>query len=149
MDSKEAATALFAVWDNICARHQEGGFEGLSRPERVFLSIWMLQAEVDNGGFCQYMFNSTGNHGEFVLDALGELGAGAVADVCRGFYALLPEGRPALTQSARQRQLDSAADALGEREFNERCGALERRFYALEDDLRAFMVAYARANRLM
>lgn len=149
MDVKEAEGILFRAWDRVCAREQKLGFGNLRRAEQVFVSIWMLEAEVNNGGFSQYMFNSAGDQGEFVLEALREVGAGPVAETCEQFYVMLPGGRPARTQDERQAQLDSAADIIGEVEFEERCGVLEQRFYALEEDLRSLVVAYVRANGLV
>ena len=50
MDVKEAESILFRAWDCVCAREQKLGFGNLRRAEQVFVSIWMLEAEVNNGG---------------------------------------------------------------------------------------------------
>ncbi len=148
MDVGEAEKLLFGVWGGICADLERLGFDGLPKPEQVFAVIWMLEAEVENGGFSQYMFNSSGDQAALAPGALREVGAPAAAEVCERFYALLPGGAPARTQDERQAQLDSAAAARGEGRFEEDCKELEQRFYALEDDLRMRMVDYSRANDL-
>jgi len=149
MDLREAEKLLFGAWDRVCARQQQLGFDGLSKPEQVFAVIWMLEAELNNGGFSQYLFNSSGDEAALATPALREVGAAAAAEVCEQFYALLPGGAPARTQDERQAQLDSAAAKRGEDEFEEECQRLEQRFYALEDDLRKRLVGYLRANGVL
>lgn len=148
MDTREAEKLLFGAWDRINANLERAGFDGLSKAEQVFVVIWELEAEVNNGGFSQYMFNSYGDHASLAPGALREVGATAAAEVCERFFAMLPGGAPARTQDERQEQLDSAAAARGEERFEEDCVDLERRFYALEDDLRVRMVEWSRAHDL-
>lgn len=148
MDTSEAEKLLKRAWDRVFANEQRVGFDGLSRSEQVFSVIWALEAEVNNGGFSQYMFNSAGDQAALAPGALREVGAGGVAEVCERFYALLPGGAPARTQDERQAQLDAVAASLGEEQFEQVSAELEQRFHALEDDLRVRMVDYSRANGL-
>ena len=45
-------------------------FESQSTPQRVFSSIWALEAEVNNGGFSQYFLNDSCETAAFVAEAL-------------------------------------------------------------------------------
>ena len=54
-------------------------FSAQSIPQKVFSSIWALEAEVNNGGFSQYFFNSSGETAEFVAEALDTIGASNTA----------------------------------------------------------------------
>lgn len=148
MHTSEAEKFLSRAWDRVFASEQRVGFDRLSRAEQVFSIIWALEAEVNNGGFSQYMFNSAGDNAALAPGALREVGAVAAAEVCERFYALLPGGAPARTRDERQAQLDSVAASVGEDRFEEVSVELEQRFYALEDDLRVRMVDHARANDL-
>jgi len=148
MGISEDDAILCSVCDRVSARAEEVGFENLTRPEQVFDAIWWLEAEVNNGGFDQYMFNSAGDRCELVLDALAEVGAHATAEICREMYAMMPDGRPSTDRFTRQDQLELAHSTMGE-EFGERCTALDHRFYDTEDDLRTLMVAYVHANNLV
>ena len=68
-------------------------FDALSVPERVVEAIWRLDAEVWNGGFDQYYFNSSGNDAHFAVRALETIGADDMAAIVRdGIYpaAFLP-----------------------------------------------------------
>lgn len=143
MNVEEKERALFAVWDRICAGQGDARLEALGHSDRVFAAIWMLEGELNNGGFSQWMFNSYGDHAEFSIAALRELGADEAAKVCERFFSYLPGGRPLRERGARQAQLDAAVAALGEDTFDEACLVLEKEFYALEDDLRNRLLAFS------
>lgn len=138
---------LFAEWDRICEEEQARGFAGLSYADQVFHCIWMLEAELNNGGFSQYMFNSYGDHALATVNALREVGANGLAAVCESFFALLPGGTPAADQDSRQDQIDEVAERMGEDAFEEACSKLEAEFYAGEDELRRQLVRYIREAR--
>ncbi len=146
MSVQEKERALFAVWDQICARQSGASLDGLDHRDRVFAAIWMLEAEVNNGGFSQWMFNSTGDAGEFVVTALREVGAEKLAGVCERFFALLPGGVPLPDQDSRQAQLDTASATLGDGAFESACALLEQEFYRLEDELRDQLWAFVQAH---
>ena len=75
--------------------------------------IWMLEAELKNGGFSQWMYNSYGDHAELTIAALREIGAEQAAAICERFFAMLPGGKPLPSRDDRQVQLDGAAASLG------------------------------------
>jgi hypothetical protein len=147
MDVQELEGRLFAEWERICRDEQHKGFAGLPHPDQVFHDIWMLEAELNNGGFSQYMFNTAGDRGLRAVEALQEVGAVSLADVCERFFALLSNGAPAADQDSRQTQLDEAAERLGEDAFEDACSALEAEFYAGEGELRRLLAAYADTGR--
>lgn len=137
---------LSTEWERICDEEQTRGFAGLSHADQVFHCIWILETELNNGGFSQYMFNSTGDRALAAVNALREVGANDLAAVCESFFALLPDGAPEADQDARQAQLDEAAERMGEDAFEIACETLEARFYAGEDDLHRQLVAYMTAT---
>ena len=47
----------------------------LSKPRQAIYMIWVLEAEVNNGGFNQYYFNPSKQYAEFTPDALQLIGA--------------------------------------------------------------------------
>ena len=49
---------LIELSDRVVPRSWEEPFAELSEPERVFVAIWTLEADVNNGGFDQYFVNS-------------------------------------------------------------------------------------------
>src|SRR6185295_11604327 len=71
---------LFNVSEAVSAREAKHGFRALSNPERVFLCVWNLEAEVNNGGFSQFFDNSAGDYAAETPGALRTIGAAAMAD---------------------------------------------------------------------
>lgn len=118
----------------------------MPHPERVFAAIWALEAELNNGGFSQWMFNSSGDHAEFTVAALRAVGAARAANICEPFFAMLPGGRPLADRNARQTQMEAAASAIGDDAFETACQALEHEFYGVEDELQDQLWSYARGR---
>jgi hypothetical protein len=143
MSVDEKERALFATWDRINARQGESPFDELPHAARVFLAIWALEAELNSGGFSQWMFNSSGDHAELAVAGLREVGADRAASVCERFFAMLSGGKPLADRNARQEQLDAAGAALGDAAFEAACQALEHEFYGLEDELRDRLWAFS------
>lgn len=56
-------------------------YDALSRPQQVFRSVWELEAEVNNGGFLQYMENGSGALAAHAADALREIGGALMANI--------------------------------------------------------------------
>ena len=145
MTVEDKERALFGTWERICAHQGDASIESLDHADRVFAAIWLLEAEINNGGFSQWMFNSHGDHAEFTVAALREVGAEQAARVCERFFAMLPGGKPIPDRNARQAQLEAAEAAVGENAFENVCQLLEKEFYALEDDLRDRLLAFSQA----
>ena len=59
---KQERPDLFKVSDSVFDRYGKLGYEKLTWPEKVFVCVWGLEGEVNNGGFDQYYFNSSGDH---------------------------------------------------------------------------------------
>ena len=133
-------TLITDVWPPIAGRWKAQGFGSLSPHERTFARVWMLVAEVDNGGLAQYLFNSHGGEGLLAVEGLREMGAARLADELRAALVALPGGRPAATQDERQAQIDALdSDARILERF-------DQALYATEPHLIELMVAFARQH---
>lgn len=64
------------------------------RGVRVFYMTWLVEAEVANGGFNQYFWNSSSAWATQTPDALAELGAVEAAELLRGAIALAAKEAP-------------------------------------------------------
>ena len=74
----------------------------LSTPQQVFLRVWAVKGEVDNGGFEQFFFNSAGDRAHQTVKALREIGARSTAHVVEQACSFFgPKGPPPI-QEARQ-----------------------------------------------
>jgi len=117
----ESVAILHGVSDPITRiydREKQRGWDRLSEPERYFASVWTLDADVNNGGFSQYFFNSYSDHCRDALQGLRAIGAPQAADLLGGAMALFGPAGPALDRIARQQELSRIVDQDPER-FNE------------------------------
>lgn len=55
----------------------------LSEEERIFYIAQMLEMEVNNGGFSQFFYNSSGNFSNEVVSAFHAIGANTTAAICK------------------------------------------------------------------
>ena len=92
--------------------------------------VGVLEAEVNNGGFDQFFFNSSGDRTAEIIDALDMIGAAKTADIVRRAASKFPDGMPPADCKARQVVLVDTvspdADAFEE---------LDQEFYGRPDDL--------------
>ena len=85
---------LIALSEQLCPISWDEGLSSLSPSEQIFVTVWELEAEINNGGFSQYYFNSAGDNAKAVVEALEAIGAPLMAGIVRLANALFPEGPP-------------------------------------------------------
>ena len=112
----------------------------LSPQEKVFYITQILEMEVNNGGFDQFFFNSSGDLANEVVRAFLEIGAVKTAEICKKaisiFGAEVPTNR------------DERQDFLDEHEeLEEILGECDDAFFAYEEDLDALNYAYVINNK--
>ena len=91
---------------------------GLSAGHRGLLAIGSLRAELNNGGFDQYFFNSAGDLAPIALEAAEQAGQAELASLIRQALELLHTGDPT-NRTARQEalaRLDRSSPSWGEGE---------------------------------
>ncbi len=127
---------LIAMSEKLCGKCGNGErLSALSPEERTACAVDAFQREVNNGGFEQYLYNSSGAMAGELLDALHAVGADCVAEIYRPALAALPGKLPA-DEEERGALLDEAlTESVSERldrcdgRFYERSGDLEERLY--------------------
>ena len=120
------AIDLFKVSEAVWAREAKHGYAGLSEPERVFLWVWGLEAEVNNGGFSQFFENSAGDYAQATPAALRQVGAPEMAALVeRAMEPFGPSGPPA-DREERWKSMESLPESV-----REDWGELDDAFYAL------------------
>lgn len=132
---------VFKVSDFVFDRNAKLGYEKLTTPEKVFVCVWGLEGEVNNGGFDQYYFNSSGDH---ALDAEGSLkaiGAKHTAQLVKQANTLFGASGPSPNRAARQKQLEALGDAKTKK-MNE----IEEEFMKYKDNLEELLKAYVSKN---
>lgn len=106
--------ALSKHVDDVFTRFAQLGFAGLTTAEQTFLCVWSLKGEVDNGGFDQFFFNSSGDYACHTPDALRRIHADEVALIVERGLGLFPDSRPAEDRDIRIEQLDGLSEAAKE-----------------------------------
>ncbi len=137
-----AEVDLILVSEAVWAREAAHGVNSLSPAERVFLCVWNLEAEVNNGGFEQFYINSAGDNALETPSALREIGAtqtAALAEAANNVFR--PQGPPTDREARAQalaRLGATATDALK---------ALDAKFYEYPDNLEELLRQFVERNR--
>jgi hypothetical protein len=128
---------VIAVTNLVIAAVAGRRFEELTEAERVIVTVWGLEADVNNGGFDQYFFNSWGDYAFFAPSALERIGAPTMAAIASRANAVFGPDGPPRDRFVRQDKLlqlgESAADLLND---------LDNEFYRYPDPLSTLMHEY-------
>jgi hypothetical protein len=128
---------LFELSESIAAKEQADGFNSLTPAQQTFHAVWWFEAELNNGGFDQFFFNSAGDLSQQTLDGLRRIGAPKCADILQRACALFPGRMPPTDRDTRQDQLEVITDA-NEDAFE----SLDAEFYGYPDDIAGLLNAY-------
>ncbi len=116
--------------------------EKLSDAEKVIYFNGQLEAEVNNGGFSQYFFNSSGNFAYKAVDSLTAVGASQVAEILnKALYTIgvhLPEG-----WTERQELLNQVLTE----DMEEKLSEIDSEFYKYPDNLEDLNYGFIIANK--
>lgn len=115
------------------------GSAALNPLQVIGVGVWVLEAEVNNGGFDQYYFNSAGALAVQTVAALKAIGANNTASLLEAANAEFPGARPPVDREHRQQTLEEV------REFA-RFSALEQEFYRDEERRISLLASYLRAH---
>ena len=120
----------------------DDNIDALSDPERAFLITLTCEIEVNNGGFAQYFYNSSGNYAGELENAFQKIGAVKLAEICRtaidAFGVELPsdaEARRELLVKLKSDEIDNVLDEC------------DTAFYQNEEDLNDLIYAYVLKNK--
>ncbi|MCB0018284.1 MAG: DMP19 family protein [Anaerolineales bacterium] len=110
--------------------------------ERLIYQVWVLESEVNNGGFDQYFFNSSGDLALDTLVDLTAIGAEEAHGLLREAVALMFEGAPARQRERRWEQME-AVDETKRAELE----GLDTRFFALQEPIYQLVVDYVTSHQ--
>lgn len=72
---------LDEAFDCACSRYSGSNFDQLDEVDKILVTIWGLEGDVNNGGFDQYYFNSSGDLAFYAPVALRRIGALKMAKI--------------------------------------------------------------------
>jgi uncharacterized protein DUF4375 len=142
IDVAEMNRRLLMLAESPTARFWRVEFDALSVPESVFRAVWELEAEVNNGGFHQYFFNSSGKLARFALSALRAVGASQTAGILELAISVIGTDVQWSNDAARQERLVALPD-----EAVEELDDLDHAFFGDPDNLTALLYNYVCAHR--
>jgi len=114
----------------------------LSKQERVLYVIDVCDMEVNNGGFDQYFFNSSGDQCNELVPALTEVKAFETAKICEkalnAFGCKIPSNR------AKRNDL---MDELESDSFTEKLNECDNEYYSNEENVNELIYSYVMENK--
>jgi len=150
IDQTSDDNLLQTVFDNIETNFEDGELYSvekirkLSDGKQAIFSIWMLQAEVNNGGFNQFYYNSSGQFSEMALTGLKLINAEKFAD-------LLDRANKTYSKIADvlKEKDDGKIESFSESYDNSPLNKLDDEFYELDETERldSIQIKYIRENK--
>ena len=89
--------------------------------------------EVNNGGFSQYFFNSSGNFGNEIVASFEKIGAIKTAEICKKAISIFPNDVP--TDWGKRQEFLTPDDEKDEERIEEFFNKCDDAFFEYEDDL--------------
>ena len=138
------------VADNLFSRIPQDGqkmYETVltfNKAQQAIFVIWCLDGEVNNGGFNQFYFNSTGQFAPLMPNALQLIGANKYADVVRQANKIYETKYDKITKD-QDGTLDGFSKSYDDNPLND----LDHAFYALDkaEDLQRLQIDFIRKNK--
>ena len=116
----------------------------LSKPQQAIHIIWGFEAEVNNGGFNQYYYNSDGQFADLLSKALRFIGANQFADLSERANEIYKNEYKTITK-----QQDGTLEGFSKSYENNPLEVLDDEFYELyqQEDLQQLQVDFIRENK--
>ena len=114
----------------------------LSDPQKIFYYVQSCEREINNGGFKQFYYNSSGAFAHETTYSLKIIGAYRTANIVMTANDQFPGRVVPKDRSERQKILEQIPDTS-----NEVWKELDQRFLAYEEDLNAFNLEFVRKNK--
>jgi hypothetical protein len=129
--------------DRVC--HSAGGFQELSDAEKLYYAMTLFQNEINNGGFHQFFFNSSGSYYELIENGLVTFDEPQTLGLLHQAKRIVfPEIAVPVSVETRRNLLPAPAPDL----MNS-LDVLDQRFYRNPDTLTPKLEAFARQRGLI
>jgi hypothetical protein len=130
--------------DNFISELCEYGNDvtALSEPQRSFFFNQNFEREINNGGFSQYFFNSSGVNAHETVVSLKEIGALKTAQILQQAIDQFPDRQVPSDEEERRRVIDAI-----EEKSNKTWDELDDQFYEYADDLSALNFEFVKKHR--
>ena len=135
INDKNEQDALLTILDIIQKKCDYGQkMDKLTDGERIIYLIGDVEGEVNNGGFSQYFFNSSGKYANEAISALKTVGAEYTSSLLEQAMKIYKNGPT--SESRNEPEEDLTEDQ--EEKLNE----LDNKFYEYKDNLSKLQIEY-------
>ncbi|WP_159090614.1 DMP19 family protein [Aquimarina aquimarini] len=116
--------------------------EKLNPVQQTFLFVENLEYEINNGGFNQFYFNSSGAFSQETSNALLEIGAKKTAEIIKKANSEFKNGMVPKDRNERQNKLAQIKEKA-----EENWNKCDSEFYEYQDDLTELLIAFVIKNK--
>lgn len=135
---------VIGLYSYLCRKSDSGESPDVfTKAERVFFVCQEVMDEVNNGGFSQFFFNSSGKFSMECEAAFREIGAHKTAEICRKAVACFKSPLPA----DRNEREDFLEELENDEEISDFLCGCDAEFYACPDDIENLLYRYATDNK--
>ena len=139
-DTNDFVVAMTEHLDNKTQYGED--MSALSEAERIFYITQTLEMEVNNGGFSQFFYNSSGNFSNELVSAFTAIGANVTATICQKAISAFGRDIP-VDSDEREKMLDE----LESDEIDEILEECDSAFYDYEDNLNELNYNFVMKNK--
>lgn len=151
IDESNDNDLLFLIFDNLCVQLSDDYNKNYqtvmswNKSKRSIYIVWLLEAEVNNGGFNQFYFNSSGHYYKDVPASLEVVGATKFADLVRDVNEVYERENEKITL-----HLDGTLEGFSKSYEDNPLNEFDTEFYNLysTEDLQQLQVDFVRKNKL-
>lgn len=143
LSSANSTDVIIAIDESISKRWESDDRQNnLTQQEKNFYYIEGLEREVNNGGFSQYFYNSSGDYAHETLSALKQVGANYVAVLLQKAINEFPEQQVQKNRETREGVLSKI-----ESRANKTWDKLDDEYYHAFENLEYLLIKYVKSNR--
>jgi len=114
----------------------------LSNPQKIFHYVQELEREVNNGGFNQYFWNSSGDYAMDTVEALKAIGANKTATIVQKAIDRFPNANVPVNKDEREELVEKIEETA-----NPVWNELDQKFFLYEDDINTLNIEFIKKNR--
>ena len=143
LNSDDVNGSIIELDNYICELCEYGDrLDQLTQPQKNFYFNQNLEREINNGGFNQFYFNSSGDFAHETIESLKAIGAFKTAEIVELANKQFPNNSVPKERDKRQELLEEIED-----DANETWEELDQRFFEYEDDLNSINMEYVRKHQ--
>ena len=143
LSSTDTNNAIIEIDNYVCKLCSYGDIlHSLTQPQKNFYFNQNLEREINNGGFNQYFYNSSGDFAHETIVSLQTIGATKTADILQQAINQFPNSTVPRDRAKRQEvlaQIEEVADEVWEQ--------LNQTFYKYQDNLNELNIEYIKQKR--